>query len=74
MKMVTAEEIYLRLKGQSKAYVPDSDLVLAHTTLLRPGSSNEIYFQVPAEPGDYEFVCTFPAHAVTMRGILKVVE
>lgn len=64
----------LGLKGQSKAYVPDSDLVLAHTTLLRPGSADIIYFQVPSEPGDYEFVCTFPAHAATMRGILKVVE
>lgn len=64
----------LGLKGQSKAYVPDSDLVLAHTTLLRPGSADVIYFQVPAEPGDYEFVCTFPAHAATMRGILKVVK
>ena len=64
----------LGLKGQSKAYVPDSDLVLAHTTLLRPGSADVIYFQVPTKLGNYEFVCTFPAHAATMRGILKVVE
>ncbi|MEM6320723.1 MAG: plastocyanin/azurin family copper-binding protein [Bacteroidota bacterium] len=64
----------LGLKGQSKGYVPDSDLVLAHTTLLRPNSGDVIYFIAPSELGDYEFVCTFPAHAATMRGILKVVK
>ena len=64
----------LGLKGQSKGYVPDSDLVIAHTNLLAPNSADVIYFVMPSEPGDYEFVCTFPAHAATMRGVFKVVK
>ena len=27
---------------------------------------------VQLEPGDYPFICTFPGHWVTMRGVLKV--
>lgn len=26
----------------------------------------------PTQPGDYEFVCTFPGHAVLMWGTLSV--
>lgn len=60
------------LKGQSLGFVPDSELVLAHTNLLQPGSSDVIFFTAPSEPGDYSFVCTFPAHAATMKGLFKV--
>ena len=62
----------LGLKGQAMGYVPDSDNVIAHTNLLEPGSSDVIYFVAPEEPGDYTFVCTFPAHAATMKGVFKV--
>lgn len=64
----------LGLKGHSKGYVPESNLVIAHTGLLAPNSSDIIYFVAPTKPGTYEYVCTFPAHAATMRGILKVVK
>ncbi len=62
----------LGLKGQSMGFVPESDDVLAHTNLLEPGSSDVIYFTVPYVPGDYVFVCTFPAHAQTMQGVFRV--
>jgi len=39
-----------------------------------PGSSDIFYFVAPTKPGNYEYVCTFPAHSDTMRGVLKVVE
>ena len=29
-------------------------------------------FSLPLEPGDYEFVCTFPGHHILMRGVMKV--
>ncbi len=62
----------LGLEGQAKGYVPNSDDVLFHTNLLEPGSSDVIYFVAPDEPGDYQFVCTFPGHAASMRGVLRV--
>ncbi len=64
----------LGLKGHEMGYVPDSPSVLFHSSLLEPESSESIYFVAPTVPGDYEFVCTFPGHAFTMRGILKVVK
>jgi azurin len=71
---VGIEALKLGLKGQSLGYVPDSDDVLYHTNLLAPLSNDVIYFEAPTTVGDYEYVCTFPAHAKTMRGILKVVK
>lgn len=65
--------IDLGLQGQEKGYVPQSDWVLYHTNLLPPHSSDVIYFVAPEEPGDYPFVCTFPGHALIMRGIMKVI-
>ena len=62
------------LQGQAKGYVPDSEDVLFHTNLLTPRSSDIIYFIAPSKPGNYGYVCTFPGHAITMRGVLKVVE
>ncbi|MGA1101650.1 MAG: plastocyanin/azurin family copper-binding protein, partial [Opitutales bacterium] len=26
----------------------------------------------PSEPGDYQYVCTFPGHFAMMRGVLLV--
>lgn len=60
------------LQGQSKGFIPDMDEVLYHSTLLEPNSNDVIYFEAPSEPGDYEYVCTFPGHYMTMRGILRV--
>lgn len=64
--------IDLGLQGQEKGYIPESDLILFHTNLLAPQSSDVIYFQAPEKPGEYGFVCTFPGHALIMRGKLLV--
>ncbi|MBK8502913.1 MAG: hypothetical protein IPL46_12270 [Saprospiraceae bacterium] len=58
---------------QEKGYIPESENVLFHTNLLAPQSSDAIYFEAPPEPGNYAYVCTFPGHALIMRGVLKVV-
>lgn len=63
----------LGLDGADVNYVPDSELVLAHTGIVQPESDETIYFEVPAEKGDYWIVCTFPGHANTMR-IKLIVE
>jgi azurin len=58
--------------GPAKAYVPDSPDVLAHTRLLNPGESETITFTAPATAGNYPYICSFPGHATTMKGVLKV--
>lgn len=47
--------------------------VLAHTKMGSGGQTVEITFKVPTQPGDYEYVCTFPGHYVSgMKGTLTV--
>ncbi|CAG5000104.1 hypothetical protein DYBT9275_02388 [Dyadobacter sp. CECT 9275] len=62
----------LGIKGPDYHYVPDSDLVLFHTSILQPDTSEKIYFNAPDKPGVYPFVCTFPGHYLVMRGKLIV--
>jgi azurin len=45
--------------------------VIAHTKLLGPGESDTITFKV-ADPGVYDFICSFPGHFGTMRGKIVV--
>ncbi len=69
---VGAAAMALGIDGSARGFVPDSEAVLFHTTLVQPGESDTIFFNAPAAPGDYDFVCTFPGHAALMRGILRV--
>jgi azurin len=64
----------LNLNGPKMQYVPNSPNVLYHTNLLQPESAETIYFVAPTEPGDYQFVCTFPGHYTVMQGTFKVVK
>jgi len=49
------------------------DAVLAKTTLAGPGEMVETTFTVPAKPGSYDYLCTFPGHfQAGMRGKLEV--
>ncbi len=53
---------------------PDmEDQVYVTTSMLGGGETETIEFDAPEEPGEYEFVCTFPGHFVAgMRGTLVV--
>ena len=56
-------------------YIPASlaDEVLAKIDLLGPRKSGEADFKAPTTPGNYPFLCTFPAHYQTgMKGVLTV--
>jgi azurin len=59
--------------GLAQQYVPDIPQVIFSTRLLEPGQTVTVQFKAPAAPGQYPFVCTFPAHWRTMNGILNVV-
>ena len=49
------------------------DQVLAATTTAGAGETVEITFKVPAAPGSYPYMCTFPGHfAAGMKGTLVV--
>ena len=63
----------LGLQGPAKNYVPASSDVLYHTRLMNPGTSESLFIEIPEAPGDYTYVCTFPGHAQSMRGVLRVV-
>ncbi len=53
-------------------WLPDDPRIWLHSAMLNPHQSEELRFTAPAKPGDYPYVCTFPGHALTMRGVMKV--
>ena len=57
------------LTAKDNDYIPksESDKIIAHTKLLPGGATDTIEFTVP-EKGTYDFICSFPGHAATMRG------
>jgi azurin len=47
--------------------------VIANTPIVGPGETVETTFTVPAKPGRYPYLCSFPGHfALGMRGTLIV--
>ena len=59
---------------QGRLYVPDSPRVLHATRLIDAGRQIKLSFNAPEEPGDYNYVCTFPGHWRRMVGTLAVVK
>lgn len=63
------------MNAKSNDYIPMDmdDQIIAHTGLVAGGESDTITFTAPEEPGDYEYICTFPGHfAAGMKGTLTV--
>lgn len=69
---VAEQAVQMGIEGSQKGYSPETDKVLFHTSLLEPGASEAVYFTAPTIPNDYTYVCTFPGHAETMRGTMRV--
>ncbi len=65
-----------KLDKQGRAFLPakHEKEILAATKLLEPGQKETIKLKAPGQPGEYEFVCTFPGHAVLMWGTLSVTK
>lgn len=56
-------------------YLPEQleDQILIATKLLGPGEEDTIEFTAPDTPGEYPFICSFPAHLFAgMMGIMVV--
>lgn len=58
--------------GVDNDYLPDHEALIVATPMAAPGERTEVTFTVPP-PGDYPYVCLFPGHYVTMRGVLHAV-
>ena len=56
----------------AKNFVPSTPEVLFSIRLLNPGETVQARFTAPTQPGNYPFICTFPAHWRTMNGIIDV--
>jgi azurin len=62
------------LNHQEAGYMPPemADKVIISTKLLGPGETDTVTFTAPA-PGTYDYICSFPGHALAgMRGTLTV--
>jgi glucose/arabinose dehydrogenase/azurin len=70
--MVGKTALSLGIDGTEKNWVPDLKEILFHTKIVPPGSTEVIYFVAPSTEGDYEYVCTYPGHYLSMRGKMKV--
>jgi azurin len=47
--------------------------VLASIAVLGPSQTGDVKFTVPTKPGEYPFLCSFPAHCQSgMKGVLVV--
>lgn len=74
-KVGTAAEAMASQKdGYEKNFVPAIPEVLFATPLVSSGQSFKLSFKAPAQPGDYPFICSFPGHWRTMRGVIKVIK
>jgi putative membrane-bound dehydrogenase-like protein len=71
---LAADELAKSPDGLARQYVPEMPQVLFATKLVEPGQTVRVQFRAPADPGQYPYVCTFPAHWRLMSGVLNVVS
>ncbi|HLS29695.1 MAG TPA: plastocyanin/azurin family copper-binding protein [Flavobacteriaceae bacterium] len=57
--------------GLDKMTDEQKEPVIIATDMLADGEEDEITFTLD-EPGEYEYVCTFPGHFPTMHGVITV--
>jgi len=63
------------MNARETDYVPADQKahVIASTKLAGPGETVDVTFKVPAKPGTYSYMCTFPGHYTAgMKGQLVV--
>ena len=69
-----AEKMAPEPDAQGRIHVPASPKVLQATKMVEAGQQAKLSFTAPSEPGDYQYVCTFPGHWMRMLGTLAVVK
>ena len=58
-------------EGFTKEFLPETDDIIIASKLLNANEKQVLTFTLE-EPGTYPFVCTFPGHAMMMRGTFEV--
>ncbi|MEA3210048.1 MAG: hypothetical protein QOE70_3105 [Chthoniobacter sp.] len=53
-------------------WLPEDPRMWMHSKMVNPEEKEELVFKAPDKPGEYPYVCTFPGHATSMQGRLKV--
>lgn len=75
-KGINVEDFVMKsMTAKNNEYIAPEleDQVIAATKMIGGGETDTIGFTVPEEPGEYEYVCTFPGHYFGgMKGVLKV--
>ena len=56
----------------ARGFIPDMPSVLYATSLIGGGRTEHLYFTAPEEEGEYPYICSFPAHWLTMKGVMVV--
>ncbi len=59
---------------KGRQYLPDKFPFIDATHMLEPGQKEKLQVKAPSKEGEYEYVCTFPGHAVIMNGKLIVTK
>lgn len=59
---------------RGQPYVPDSEKVLFATRMVNSRESETLTFVAPKIVGEYPYLCTYPGHWVSMKGVLHVVD
>ncbi|NBV87402.1 MAG: hypothetical protein EBS01_14325, partial [Verrucomicrobia bacterium] len=67
MKMLEKPE-----EAMKRNFLPDDPRVWLKSNLLNPQEQQVLEFTAPEKPGLYPYVCSFPGHAMSMKGVLKV--
>ena len=67
-----ADAMAAQKNGYEKSFVPAIPEVLYYTPLIQSGKMYRLDFKAPQKKGAYPFICTFPGHWQTMKGIIKV--
>ena len=76
VKEVADAAVKLADKGFELKFIPPSKkhLIFAHSDMLDYEGEEKMEFKAPEKPGVYEFFCSFPGHAMSMVGKMKVVK
>ena len=63
-----------KLDKAGRAFIPQSDDILAATKLIEPGQKQTLKVAAIYDEGEFEYVCTVPGHYIIMWGKLIVTK
>ena len=71
-QVLAMEALKLGAEGMARQWIPESDGILAASSMADPHIKVSVYFRAPEANGEYPYVCTFPGHFSVMKGVMVV--